>query len=180
MKTTFLLLSFFVFFLSSAPCFGHARLRVSLSDGSVPRLIPRNISDANKGGDSPESLPCGSASLERGNNPVVLVVGETVPVEIEETINHVGRFLVNFSPAAERDFISLIDREDPNVPISSGMPQRYTESFVVPNSPCTDCIIQFVQVMEPNTAYYKACVDVIVTTPEEPPPAKPSGFVVTK
>ena len=40
---------------------GHARLRVAEADGTIPRLISRNNSDANKGG-AADAVPCGPNS----------------------------------------------------------------------------------------------------------------------
>ena len=160
----------------------HARLQVSDANGDVPRLVTRNASDANKGGATTDDLPCGSNSLQRGDNPVVLVVGETITVDIEETINHTGTFQMNFSAAGQANFTELTPPiDDPNVPLAGG-PNPYQMTFTVPNTPCTDCTIQFVQVMgvEPDASYYKSCVDAIVTTADAPPAAIPSGFAVSK
>lgn len=173
----------FSFLLISNVALGHARLRVSLADGAVPRLTPRNNSDANKGGTSTDDVPCGTINPTRGSNPVVLTVGENITVDIEETIDHTGTFQLNFSPAGQVNFIPLITPlEDPTNPVVNGEPNRYQAQFTVPDTPCTDCTIQFVQVMgvEPNASYYKSCVDIIITTAEAPPPAPPAGFSVQK
>ncbi|SMF60400.1 SCE4755 family polysaccharide monooxygenase-like protein [Pseudobacteriovorax antillogorgiicola] len=163
--------------------FSHARLRVVNADNTVPKLVPRNSSDANKGGATTDDMPCGRNSVNRGTNPVVLVVGETVEFEIEETINHNGRYEMNLSTAGQINFTNIVTITDDQAGAPSrANPNRYTGSFVVPDTPCTDCTLQMVQVMVngANETYYKSCVDAIITSADAPPPAAPTGFAVSK
>ncbi|MFW7378553.1 MAG: SCE4755 family polysaccharide monooxygenase-like protein [Oligoflexus sp.] len=163
-------------FLLPTVSFAHARLSVTAADGSIPRLIPRNSSDANKGD---EATPCGPNSTTRSTNPVVLMVGETVTVDYEETIGHMGTFQLNFSEAGQVNFTPLSPAQiDDNTPVA-GAANKGQFQFTVPNTPCTDCTIQFVQDMN-GALHYKSCVDIVITPADAPPPAQPAGFAVTK
>lgn len=162
-------------FLASVS-FGHARLSVTTVGGGVPRLVPRNSSDGNKGD---AASPCGSTNATRGTNPVVLTVGETISAEYEETIGHVGTFQLNFSPMGQVNFTTLVPAQNDDNTAVGAVPNKGRFQFTVPNTPCTDCTIQFVQDMS-GALNYKSCVDVIITPVNAPPPAVPSGFAVTK
>ncbi|WP_141733163.1 SCE4755 family polysaccharide monooxygenase-like protein [Oligoflexus tunisiensis] len=155
--------------------FGHARLSVTAAGNTIPRLIPRNSSDGNKGD---AASPCGPA-ITRSANPVVLVVGETVTAEFEETIGHVGTFQLNFSQTGQVNFTTLAPAQTDDNTAVGAVPNKGQFQFTVPNTPCTDCTIQFVQDMG-GTLHYKSCVDVIITPANAPAPAQPSGFAVTK
>jgi hypothetical protein len=171
-----LALSASVNLLLASESFAHARLSVTTAGGGVPRLIPRNSSDGNKGD---VASPCGSTAATRSTNPVVLTVGETITAEFEETIGHVGTFQLNFSAMGQVNFTSLVPAiADDNTAVGAA-PNKGQFQFTVPNTPCTDCTIQFVQDMG-GTLHYKSCVDVIITPVNAPPPAAPAGFAVTK
>jgi hypothetical protein len=154
--------------------FAHARLSVTTATGGIPRLIPRNSSDGNKGD---AASPCGTTT--RGTNPVVLTVGETVTAEFEETIGHTGTFQLNFSQMGQVNFTTLVPAQTDDNTAVGATPNKGRFQFTVPNTPCTDCTIQFVQDMS-GTLNYKSCVDVIITPANAPAPAAPAGFAVTK
>lgn len=154
------------------PSFGHSRLSVTTATGGIPRLIPRNSSDNNK---SDNATPCGAGSPGRSTNPVVLAVGETVTIQFEETIDHVGTFQLNFSQAGLVNFTALAPAQTDN----TGALTKGTFQFTVPNTPCTDCTIQFIQDMS-ATSNYRSCVDIVITPANNPPPVAPAGFTVTK
>jgi hypothetical protein len=104
---------------------------------------------------------------------------ETITVEFEETIGHAGTFQLNFSQAGLVNFTTLAPAQtDDNTPVGA-VPNKGQFQFTVPNTPCTDCTIQFTQDMS-GTLHYKSCVDVIITPANTPPPAQPAGFAVTK
>ncbi len=162
--------------LLASVSFAHARLSVTTAAGGVPRLVPRNSSDGNKGD---ATSPCGSANTTRGTNPVVLTVGETITAEFEETIGHVGTFQLNFSQMGQVNFTTLVPAQNDDNTAVGAVPNKGRFQFTVPNTPCTDCTIQFVQDMG-GTLNYKSCVDVIITPANAPAPAAPAGFAVTK
>ena len=111
---------------------------------------------------------------------MVLIAGEVLPtVTFEETINHVGNYLLNFSEAGEANFVNLATIVDDNTPVANGASQYQFANVAVPNTPCTDCTLQFVQDMG-GVNPYKSCVDIIITTADAPPPSQPTGFTVTK
>jgi hypothetical protein len=163
-------------FLLPSLSYGHARLSVTAAGNTIPRLVPRNSSDGNKGD---ASSPCGSTNPNRSANPVVLTVGESITVEYEETIGHVGTFQLNFSEAGLVNFAPLAPAQTDDNTAVGAVPNKGQFQFTVPNTPCTDCTIQFVQDMG-GTLHYKSCVDVIITPANTPPPAAPAGFTVTK
>lgn len=154
--------------------FAHARLSVTTATGGIPRLVPRNSSDGNKGD---AASPCGTTT--RGTNPVVLTVGETVTAEFEETIGHTGTFQLNFSQMGQVNFTTLVPAQTDDATAVGATPNKGRFQFTVPNTPCTDCTIQFVQDMS-GALNYKSCVDVIITPANAPAPAAPAGFAVTK
>lgn len=156
--------------------FAHARLSVTTATGGIPRLVPRNSSDGNKGD---IASPCGSTNATRGTNPVVLTVGETITADFEETIGHTGTFQLNFSRMGQVNFTPLVDPLADDGRAVGAVPNKGSFQFTVPNTPCTDCTIQFVQDMN-GDLHYKTCVDVIITPVNAPPPAAPAGFAVTK
>jgi hypothetical protein len=162
--------------LLASVSFGHSRLSVTTVGGGIPRLIPRNSSDGNKGD---VASPCGPTNTTRGTNPVVLTVGETISAEFEETIGHVGTFQLNFSQMGQVNFAPLAPSQNDDNTAVGAVPNKGQFQFTVPNTPCTDCTIQFVQDMG-GTLHYKSCVDVIITPVNAPPPAQPAGFAVTK
>lgn len=156
--------------------FAHSRLSVTTATGGIPRLVPRNSSDGNKGD---AASPCGSTNAARGTNPVVLVVGETITADFEETIGHTGTFQLSFSPMGQVNFTPLVPSQTDDATAVGAVPNKGRFQFTVPNTPCTDCTIQFTQDMA-GTLHYKSCVDVIITPVNAPPPAAPAGFAVTK
>ena len=162
----------------STDMFAHARLRVAEADGSIPRLITRDARDTNKGGTA-DAVPCGPQSTVRSQNPAVLVVGEEITVNYEETINHTGTYQLRFT----EDQVTWVDlapsQVDDDTAIVNNQANQYSFTFTVPDTPCTNCMIQFVQDMAGNN-HYKSCADVIITPAAAPPPAQPTGFTVTK
>ncbi len=162
--------------LLASVSFAHARLSVTSANGSIPRLVPRNSSDGNKGD---VASPCGSTTSTRSPNPVILTVGETITAEFEETIGHSGTFQLNFSLMGQVNFAPLVPAQTDDNTAVGATPNKGTFQFTVPNTPCTDCTIQFVQDMG-GTLHYKSCVDVVITPANAPAPPAPAGFAVTK
>ena len=163
----------------------HARLRIVTENNQIPRLTPRNASDNNKGGATTGDIPCGPNSTTRDTNPVVLVAGETVEVEIEETINHMGRYDVFYSPDGVTGFeenllLSIVD--DTQGTPSKANPNRYSGTITVPLATCTNCTLQMVQVMvnanNGAETFYKSCVDIVITDQANLPPTKPAGLQI--
>ncbi len=100
----------FMLFLFSCSAYAHARLKL---DGLIP---PRYTSDGIK--THPVNVPCGNvptnSSLITGRISI-FQVNTTIAVDWEETIEHPGYYVFEFSPAGDAGFDdpnNLIDRFD--------------------------------------------------------------------
>lgn len=124
-----------------------------------PRVNLDNIKDNN-------GAPCGAA---RTNTPHTFTSGQTITVQLEETINHPGEFVIRFSMAGDANFVELTRVPDD---INKGFKNI---NVTLPNEECTDCTLQLVQVMtdrNPPTNYY-SCADLVLSTNGTPPPPNP-------
>ena len=96
-------------------------------------------------------LPCGGQPLRSAATQAVttLVPGSTYTLRFEETINHPGCFLVDFSPAGEANWQPLATVKHvgtmPNP--SERAPRPYSQVVTMPNVTCTDCTLRVRQVM---------------------------------
>jgi hypothetical protein len=152
---TLLILTF-----TSAQLHAHARLKPA---GSIP---PRSSNAGIKTG------PCGN--IARGPNATTIAPGATVTVEWEETINHPGRFEFYFSPAGDANWTLL--KSVPDTQDGGGLPHQYTTDITFPNTPCTDCTLQMIQVMTENPAspsLYYSCANIRLQSAPNPPPPPP-------
>lgn len=116
-------------------------------------VIPRSSSDSLK------TAPCGGVA--KTAQPTILSPGASVTLNWEETIEHPGWFRIAFSPAADLGFDDhiLLDRiPDRNSYITS---RFYSATVTLPQTTCTDCTLQLIQVMtdrSPPTNY--TCADI--------------------
>ena len=142
-----------LFLMAAIASFGvkalaHARLKTA--GGIVPRSTNAGIKIG----------PCGGVA--RLANPAVFPPGATITVEWEETINHPGRFEFFFSPAGDANFQMLKSVPD-NQNGTNDLPHQYSTTLTLPNTPCTDCTLQMIQVMTENPAapsLYYSCADI--------------------
>ncbi len=116
--------------------------------------------------------PCGG--IARGANSVTFAAGSNLTFSWRETIEHPGRFLVQFSPANDQSFElpanELFRKEDTET--------RGTHSATVklPNTPCEACTLRLVQVMDDQPGeLYVNCVDIRLTSPSTTTPTPDSG-----
>ncbi len=116
--------------------------------------------------------PCGG--VNRGANSVTFATGSNLTFSWRETIEHPGRFLVQFSPANDQSFElpanELFRKEDTEI--------RGTHSATVklPNTPCEACTLRLVQVMDDQPGQlYVNCVDIRLTSPSATTPPPDSG-----
>lgn len=119
----------------------------------TPRVADDNIKE--------NRAPCGGP---RGDTIHQLTGGEPLTLEFDETIAHPGHFELRFSESGDANWQML----DANIPDQGGV-GSYTHTFDVPMVACTDCTLQFVQVMtdrNPPTNYYN-CIDVEIVLPTE-------------
>jgi hypothetical protein len=116
--------------------------------------------------------PCGG--FARAATPAVLIPGQTITVNWEETIYHPGRFEFYFSSAGDQNFTLLKTVE--NNQNNGNVPHQFTTTLTIPNVTCQNCTIQMIQVMLENPAnptYYYSCADSQVksaTIPATPTP----------
>jgi hypothetical protein len=156
------LLNFVLFFSSIS--YGHILLI-----NPAPRLANDNLkfiqnNPANPGPDNPNAC-----RVPRTANPHRLVRGSKLVLNWNETINHPGRFIVQFSPAAEQGFWlpanELFNQADL---MNRGMTQI---EVTLPNITCTDCTLRVLQQMDDQPGeYYVQCVDLVLNDAVVPPP----------
>jgi len=125
----------------------HARLA---DDSDIP---PRGI--------NMKDYPCGEN--QRGKSPKVLTAGTKVKIRWIETVDHTGRYWIEFSKANDKDWIrikTIVD--DQNNPAT--LPHSYEATITVPNVNCDSCTIRLVQEMIDSHAdaptYYYSCGDI--------------------
>ena len=139
-------LAFFLLLVSST-AFGHARWKLN---GPTP---PRSNDTGLK------SPPCGDKP--RGTTPKTFTAGSTITLEWEETINHLGRFEIEFSEAGDANFQMLAQMNDDQN--NAAVPHNYSMSVKLPDKVCTECTLRLVQVMLDNPAApsnYYSCSDI--------------------
>ncbi len=124
--------------------------------------------------------PCGSTGSTRGPAQTYKP-GETITVEWDETVDHVGHYRIAFDMDGDDDFdlpnnpqddfaVTLVDQ----ITDRSGG-GRYTQEITFPNVECDNCTLQLIQVMTVNVPYnsfYFQCADI---TLKEPDPNAPDA-----
>ena len=162
--------------ISLSPALSSAHTRWAL-DGSAP---PRS-SNANL-----KTGPCGN--VERTSTPTPFNVGETITLSWDETINHPGYYRIAFSMANDEGFDehvlveSILDNQGSELPT----PHRFSTTVTLPNTVCTECTLQIIQVMTENPERprnYYSCADIMLVdlsseTPE-PEPMPPETTLST-
>lgn len=157
---------------------GHFRI----SDNQL--IKPRSAADNLKVG------PCGNAAPKTDPNDIpTLFAGDTVTISWEETINHPGWYRIAFSPDGQNGFDDNVIADNitdtQNGQVNRNDPttyHRYSRSFTVPDTECSQCAIQMIQVMtdrNPPTNYY-SCADVRIVKRAETgtKPAAPTNLKV--
>ncbi len=168
---------------ASAPAAAHAAL-VS--------PIPRT-----SGNSDIKNCPCGpgtggmrcengvSSDPNRSNRATTYAAGQTITVEFDEYIGHTGRIRVAFDPDGA-DLADFNDHVLADIADPSGDGGRKTVQVTLPDTPCTNCTLQLVQVMNGNTrdrvgdptgfSTYYDCADLVLVRAGEgegegdPPP----------
>lgn len=110
--------------------------------------------------------------------------GSSVVLKFKETVGHTGKYRVAFDPdgADFNDFNDnvLIEVDDPNGSMGNVQDGNNWEIEVtLPETPCTNCTLQLIQVMDPSTlggtvdgsklatlSTYYTCVDLVLTGDE--------------
>ncbi len=112
------------------------------------------------------------------------VAGSSVVLKFKETVGHTGKYRVAFDPegADFNDFNAnvLVEEDDPNGSMGNVENGNNWEIAVtLPDTPCTNCTLQLIQVMDPSTlggtvdgsklanmSTYYTCVDLVLTGDE--------------
>jgi len=150
-----LAISIILFFLA-LPAAAHIRMISPL-----PRLDVDNLKQ-----NARQTNPCGNQP--RGNNPYIYAPNQVVPIVLQETINHPGRFIVQFSLFNDLGFElpenELARLEDT---MSGGM---RTLQARMPNAECDRCTLRVVQVMDDQPGeLYVHCIDINLRASTNPP-----------
>ncbi len=127
-------------------------------------LVPRSTSDSLK------SAPCGGVA--RALSSATYTPGQTITMTWEETINHPGRFEISFSPAGDANW-QLLKTIPDTMDNTNDLPHQYSTTVTLPNTPCTACTIQLIQVMTENPmspTYYYSCSDIKLQSATLTPP----------
>ena len=125
---------------------------------------PRPRSAAQKAG------PCGPAGSVRGTNVTTYQPGETITVTWTETVDHPGHYRIAFDDDGTD---GLLDPRQPTDNYSFTLVDRiadkgggmYTQQVTLPTTPCANCTLQLMQVMQVNAPYnsfYWQCADIVI------------------
>jgi hypothetical protein len=134
-------------------------------DQKFSRADPNNPAQV----DNPS--PCGPSTT--ANNPrLAYQPGQQVTFNFTETINHPGRFVVQFSPANLQGFWAAANQlgtlNDPNLVVGSPLSITVT----LPNTPCETCALRLLQVMTDQPGqYYVHCFDIRIAAGATPSPS---------
>lgn len=123
--------------------------------------------------------PC-SNNTTRMATPLQVTGGQQFTFTVQETINHPGRFYVQFSSGGDAGFwqaanqLALVEDTQNN--------GTTNVTFAVPNMNCNTCTFRVLQEMDEQPGeFYVHCVDVNITAsggtnpPATPPPATGGG-----
>jgi hypothetical protein len=106
--------------------------------------------------------------------------GSKLVVEFDETVGHAGKFRIAFDPdgADFYDFNQhvLVEVDDPAGNTGNAGGTKWQIEVTLPDTPCDNCTLQLIQVMEPSTlggtvdgsklanmSTYYTCVDLVLT-----------------
>lgn len=119
--------------------------------------------------------PCGPSTTP--NNPrLAYQPGQRVTFNWAETINHPGRFVVQFSPSNLQGFWDTANQlgtlNDANQPVGTPL----TMTVTLPTTPCETCALRLLQVMTDQPGqYYVHCVDIRIAAGATPAPTPTGG-----
>jgi len=96
----------------------------------------RDGADANKTG------PCGTAAIKYGAN--TYTPGQTITVKWNETVNHPGCFVVEWSKDNNATFTNLATVKHTTV---GATPRPYSTTVTLPTGDCQNCTLRLIQHM---------------------------------
>ena len=146
------------------------------SDGSANnKACPCGVGDSNRLCDDPADRSDPDRDEDRAST---FEVGETIILRFRETIGHAGRYRVAFDlDGADLDDFNdaiLLDVEDPSGSRGNvGRGDLWELEVTLPDTPCVNCTLQLLQMMDGNTtdpvadptgrsSYYQ-CADLVLT-----------------
>jgi len=162
----YLLIQFYPIVASS-----HTRLEI---DKSLP---PRSTSDGLK------IAPCGNVPpTSDPSTRAVLIAGQDLLVEWEETIDHPGHYRLAFSPADDLGFDENVLLDNLTDVQGGQLPHKYSATIQIPDVQCDTCSIQLIQYMTEATPprLYFSCADIRIVSavPNDTlSPEKPTNLV---
>ncbi len=123
--------------------------------------------------------PCANFTT-RSATPMQLTPGQSMTITVQETINHPGRFYVQFSPANDQNFWAAANRLALVQDTQNNGTTNVT--FTIPNTTCDACTLRVLQEMDEQPGeFYVHCIDVRIgtatTTPTPTPQPTPSPNV---
>lgn len=143
----------------------------TLAHAHIALKVPAARTTAQKAG------PCGAAGSTRGSTVTTYQPGETITIEWDETVDHPGHYRIGFDSDGDDDFINplrstdnfsftLVDQ------IADKVGGHYTQQVTLPTTPCSNCTLQLMQIMqvnEPYNSFYWQCADIVIAGDEPPP-----------
>lgn len=95
--------------------------------------------------------------------------GQVLNFALTETINHPGRFIVQFSPDSVNGFWVAANQLANVADTMSG--GNRSINVVIPATPCTNCMLRVLQQMDDQPSeFYVHCFDIAITAAVTPPP----------
>lgn len=185
-------LSFFAVIGMSSSAFAHIHLTnpISRTDNAL--------------GDPQKTGSCGDPAYNRAANPTrttVMPPGATITVTWAETINHPGWFRISFQPNGDTFALPRLGTGVGNFQNANESEEGLTDAngalvladlipdgtlsrqITLPNMECTNCTLQFIQVMTGAPPYdrlnqnqndlYFNCADITLQAGAQPPPDPP-------
>jgi len=143
-----------------------------VANAHITLRSPRPRTAAQKDG------PCGALNSTRGSDAGVTTytAGDTITVTWDETVEHPGYFRIAFddngqdfanptSPGSDAGVILVVDQIPGRNVTDAG--RGYTQQVTLPNTPCTNCTLQLIQVMTNRTTItepdlYFQCADLVL------------------
>lgn len=129
--------------------------------------VSRDGADANKTG------PCGTAVIKNG--PTTYTPGQTITVKWNETVNHPGCFVVEWSKDNNATFTNLTTVKHTTV---GATPRPYSTTVTLPAGDCQNCTLRLIQHMLANDtltcppatpaagSLYYSCAQMVSASPD--------------
>jgi len=170
--------------LFAAAALAHMALEEPLprypSDGGADnKACPCGVGDSNRLCDDPTDR----SDPDRSTDVQTYAPGETITLRWRETIGHAGRWRIAFdADGADMDDFNdtiLLDIADPSGSAGNMGGDLWEVQITVPTTPCDNCTLQLVQIMDGNTSdpvqdpvgrssYYQ-CADIIIAGASDDP-----------